>query len=159
MKGNSANGISLREVVEDDLPILFEHQSDPVAHRMAVFPPRDHEAFMVHWRKILADDGIVKRTILVDETVAGSVVCFERSDRYFLGYWIDRGFWGRGIASHAVALFLDLVETRPLHAHVASGNGASIRILEKSGFQAVQGSPQVPMTIEGEQQDLLFILA
>jgi hypothetical protein len=38
--------VRLRGVTEDDLPIFFEHQADPVANRMAAFPPRERDAFI-----------------------------------------------------------------------------------------------------------------
>ncbi len=50
------------------------------------------------------------------------------------GYWIGREYWGKGIASAALADFLDVVEDRPLHARVAKHNAGSIRVLEKCGF-------------------------
>ena len=71
--------IQLREVHESDLPALFEHQNDPVANEMAAFPPRDREAFMAHWQKVLANPEVITRTIVADGEVAGNVVCFERS--------------------------------------------------------------------------------
>jgi hypothetical protein len=40
--------IRLREVVDEDLPRFFEHQSDTEASRMAVFPIRDHDSFTAH---------------------------------------------------------------------------------------------------------------
>ncbi len=63
--------VRLREVTEADLPILFEHQSDPEAARMAAFPSRDREAFMAHWARILADPKVTARTILFEGRVAG----------------------------------------------------------------------------------------
>ncbi len=48
--------VQLRDVAEGDLPVFFEHQRDPVANRMAGFPPRDRDAFVAHWAKILADE-------------------------------------------------------------------------------------------------------
>jgi len=39
----------LRDVREDDLAALFEQPRDPDATRMAAFPARDHEAFMMGW--------------------------------------------------------------------------------------------------------------
>ena len=42
----------LREVINSDLPIFFEHQRDPDAARMAAFSSRDHDAFMTHWAKL-----------------------------------------------------------------------------------------------------------
>jgi RimJ/RimL family protein N-acetyltransferase len=126
--------VQLREVAEGDLPILFEHQRDPEANRMAAFPARGREAFMAHWRKILSDERIITRTVTVDGQVAGNLVCFEESGRQEVGYWIGREYWGRGVATQALAAFLGQVTTRPLYAGVARHNAASIRVLEKCGF-------------------------
>jgi RimJ/RimL family protein N-acetyltransferase len=52
-------------------------------------------------------------------------------------YWIDRPAWGKGIATRALALLLELVTTRPLHARAASDNAGSLRVLQKCGFKAV----------------------
>jgi RimJ/RimL family protein N-acetyltransferase len=51
-----------------------------------------------------------------------------------VSYWLGRPFWGRGIASRALALFLELVQERPLFARAAKDNIASVRVLQKSGF-------------------------
>lgn len=126
--------VFLRDVTEDDLPILFEHQRDPDAVRMAAFPSRDREAFIAHWRKILADETGVKKTILFEGQVAGHIGCFERSGEWEVGYWIGRAYWGRGIATKALSELLRQVEVRPLYAHVAKHNLASVRVLEKCGF-------------------------
>lgn len=141
--GSDRLHVRLRDVQEGDLPILFEHQIDPVAHRMAVFTPRDRDAFMAHWAKILADETVVKKAVLLDGRVAGHVVIFERSGRWEVGYWIGREHWGRGIATRALAQLLPTVSRRPLHAFVAKQNTASIRVLEKSGFvveEEIRGS-------------------
>ena len=127
--------VFLRDVLESDLPILCEHQLDPTAARMAAFTPRDKKAFMAHWReKILADPAVVKRTIVLDGDVVGNILCFERSGRQEIGYWIARECWGKGIATEALLQFLPYVTERPLHAVVAKQNIASIRVLEKCGF-------------------------
>ncbi len=47
--------VSLREVNEEDLLVLFDHQKDPVSVEMANVPVRDHDAHMAHWRKVLED--------------------------------------------------------------------------------------------------------
>jgi hypothetical protein len=41
----------LRETTLDDLPILFEHQRDPVANEMAVFAARDWDALVPTTRR------------------------------------------------------------------------------------------------------------
>lgn len=126
--------VRLRNVADDDLPIFFEHQLDPAATAMAAFPPRDHEAFMAHWARILGDDSVVLKTILFGEQVAGNVVSWLDEDERLVGYWIGREYWGKGIATAALEAFLQVVEPRPLHARVATHNIGSIRVLEKCGF-------------------------
>jgi RimJ/RimL family protein N-acetyltransferase len=126
--------VRLRDVMDHDLPILFEHQLDPDATAMAAFPSRDREAFMAHWERIRGDDSVVLKTILFGEQVAGSVVSWQQEGERLVGYWIGRDHWGKGIATAALAAFLQAMEARPLHARVAKHNVASIRVLEKCGF-------------------------
>ena len=128
------NNIQLRDVVETDLPVFFEHQIDPEASRMASFPSRSREGFMSHWSKLLTDPSIFMKTILFDGHVAGNIVCFEQLGEREVGYWIGKEYWGKGIATLALAEFLKQIETRPLYAHVAKHNIASRRVLEKCGF-------------------------
>jgi RimJ/RimL family protein N-acetyltransferase len=129
--------VRLRDVIEDDLPTFFEDQRDPEAARMAAFAARDREAFFAHWRRILADDAAVARTVVLDGAVAGNVVCWEADGERLVGYWIGRAFWGRGVATAALAQFLDHLPSRPLRARVAKHNVGSIRVLEKCGFALV----------------------
>ena len=127
--------VSLREVRVSDLPILFEHQADPEATRMAAFPSRDRDAFMAHWAKIMANPAGSLRTVLCGGSVVGNIVAWTDGADRLVGYWIGREFWGRGIATAALAQFLDYEAIRPLTAHVVKHNAASIRVLEKAGFQ------------------------
>lgn len=57
-----------------------------------------------------------------------------------LGYWLAEPFWGRGIASEAVAAFttyaFDRFDLVRIHADPFAGNLASCRVLEKAGFVA-----------------------
>ena len=133
-KVSSTARVVLREVTEDDLPAFFEHQLDPEATRMAAFPSRDLDAFMSHWRRILADPTVVARTVVFDGQVAGNVGSWEQSGEWQVGYWIGREFWGKGVATSALSQFLRHVRIRPLWAHVVKHNIASIRVLEKCGF-------------------------
>lgn len=130
-------GVALREVRESDLPIFYEHQLDPDATRMAAFPSRDRETFLAHWNKILGDGSVITRTVLCDGQVAGNIVCFGDPGERQVGYWIGKPFWGQGIATGALANFLELVSERPLYAHVAKHNIASLRVLEKCGFTII----------------------
>jgi RimJ/RimL family protein N-acetyltransferase len=118
----------LRNVVDDDLRIFFEHQQDPEANSMAVFRAREWDAFVSHWRhKVLGDQ------------VAGYVGSWKADGKRLVAYWIGRDYWGRGIARLALDEFLSAHEHhRPIHAYVALSNARSIRVLEKCGFQRVR---------------------
>jgi RimJ/RimL family protein N-acetyltransferase len=131
----------LRDVMEEDLPIFFEHQRTPEAHRMAAFPPRERDAFMLHWRtKVLAEPTARSRTIVVDDDVVGNVCSWDAGGRRFVAYWIRREYWGRGIATAALLEFLCEETKRPLCACVAAHNRGSIRVLQKCGFRQVDGT-------------------
>ncbi len=141
------NTVLLRDVIASDLPILFEQQFDPVANQMAAFPARDREAFMAHWAKIMADENNILKTILYGDQVAGNIVSWEHDGEREVGYWLGREFWSKGIATQALAAFLEIVSARPLYAHVVKHNLASIRVLEKCGF-----------TITGEEAEEVILI-
>jgi len=130
----STSAVLLRDVSEADLPIFFEHQLDPAATQMSAFPARDWTAFKAHWTRVLADESVTKKTILFDGQVAGNVVGFGSFGEREVGYWIGREYWGKGVATRALSEFLVQVKERPLYAHVAKHNIASMRVLEKCGF-------------------------
>jgi RimJ/RimL family protein N-acetyltransferase len=129
-----AGGIYLRPVMESDLSVLFEHQREPEANAMAAFPARERDAFMAHWARILGDESLVAMAVIVDGCVAGHVGCWTQDGQRLVGYWIGKEYWGKGVATQMLSQFLRLVVDRPLHAHVAKQNVASIRVLEKGGF-------------------------
>ena len=129
------NDVHLRDIIKEDLPIFFEDQMDKDAVKMAAFTSRDKEAFMEHWNnKILGDAAVIKKTILYQGNVAGNIESWLQDGKQEVGYWIGKEYWGRGIASIALAEFLLLQNARPLYAHVAKHNKASLRVLEKCGF-------------------------
>jgi len=146
--------VHLRDVRDDDLVTLFEHQTDPEANRMANFEARDREAFMAHWQKILREEIGVARTIEVEGRVAGNIVSWEHDGERDVGYWIGREHWGKGVATAALTAFLMELDTRPLHAHVATHNIGSIRVLEKCGFER-SGDERMPTDDDGVQELLM----
>jgi RimJ/RimL family protein N-acetyltransferase len=108
--------VSLRSVEDRDLDVFFDHQADPQAVEMAAFPARDKDQFAVHWAKLRADDTKIVRTIVADGVVAGNIGSWQDSGQQLLGYWIGRECWGRGVATQALARFVDEVSIRPLYA-------------------------------------------
>jgi RimJ/RimL family protein N-acetyltransferase len=130
--------VILRAVADADLPYFFEHQLDPEAVHMAAFTaanPADRAAFDAHWAKIRADTSVMQRTVVVgDGDVAGWVGSYGPPDEPEVTYWLGRGFWGRGLATAALRLFLELDTRRPMYGRAAADNAASLRVLAKCGF-------------------------
>ncbi|RMG95189.1 MAG: N-acetyltransferase [Chloroflexi bacterium] len=132
--------IQLRDVTSDDLPIFFQHQQEPEAVWMAAFTakdPSDKEAFMAHWHRLLQNETIIKKTILVNGRVAGHLARFERDGDPEITYWLGQAWWGKGIMTKALTQYLNMEEKRPLYARVAKDNIPSLRVLQKCGFQII----------------------
>lgn len=147
--------VIIRDVVESDLPVLFAQQNDPPANAMAAFPAKELEPFMAHWRGMMKDPNGYKKTIAADGKVLGNVLCFRRGGRDLIGYWIGREYWGKGIATRALAMFLEQVTTRPLFALVATHNVGSAKVLTKCGFRLVE---TLQPEKEGDVADWLFTI-
>jgi RimJ/RimL family protein N-acetyltransferase len=133
-----ADRVRLRAVEPGDLPRIYEQQLDPESNRMAVTIPRIGEAFDAHWAEALRNPRATTRAVVVGEALVGHVRCFPADGRDNVGYWIDRAYWGLGIASRALHLLLGEVIQRPLFATAATSNGASLRVLQKCGFVVEQ---------------------
>ncbi|MCO8269459.1 GNAT family N-acetyltransferase [Actinoplanes sp. TRM 88003] len=131
--------VSLRPVRISDIDDFHAHEQDPEAQARANFQARDRTQFVVHWMtRILGDPAVGARTVLVGGAVAGSVVSWDQGGRREVGYWLGRRFWGRGVGTRALALYLDVETARPLHATADVGNTASIRLLERCGFEQIE---------------------
>lgn len=153
-----AHAVILRDLTENDLPILFEHQNDREASRMAAFLPRDpsdRDAFMTHWKRILADPAVTTKVILWNGQIAGSVGSFCWEGKPQVTYWLGKAFWGKGIATQALTEFLRIFNTRPLYASAARDNPGSIRVLEKCGF-AIRGSAKAFAKARGTEVEEVF---
>ncbi len=157
-KSMGAGSVSLRNVARDDLPRMYQMQLDPESNRLAVTNPRSAEAFDAHWAEIQRDPNVNAKAILLGEEMVGYISCFIHEGQANVGYWIGREHWGRGVASRALELLLLEVAARPLYAHVATGNAASLRILQKCGFviERVQMSPASDRYPECEEAALVL---
>ena len=139
MGSSPDSDILLRKVAEADLVTFFEQQQDPVANWMAAFTakdPTDWAAFAAKWAKILGDGTGTAKTIVCGGCVAGNVLSFVApwSCQREVSYWVGREYWGRGVATKALAAFVSELAERPLYARAAADNVGSIRVLEKCGF-------------------------
>ena len=88
-------------------------------------------------------DGPTIRAITLDGTVAGVIGLHPGQDVYEgtaeLGYWIGEPYWGLGLASAAVKEMISIgfqkLNLRRIFASVYDYNVASMRVLEKNGFE------------------------
>ncbi|MBM2616647.1 GNAT family N-acetyltransferase [Actinoplanes sp. LDG1-06] len=128
--------VRLRPVMPDDIEVFFRHEQETEAQRRANFAARPHAEFVLHWtQRIVGDPEVGVRTVEVDGTVAGNVVSWWQDGEREVGYWLGSAFWGRGIGTRALRLYLEVETVRPLRATVDSGNLASIALLRRCGFE------------------------
>jgi RimJ/RimL family protein N-acetyltransferase len=153
--------IVLRDVLDEDLNIFFQHLSDPVANKMAAFTakdPSDRKAFDEKWKRIRSSKETVIKTILFDEKVAGHIAKFLMLGKPEISYWIGKELWGKGIVTRACRMLLNELEQRPLYARAASDNVGSIKVLDKCGFGKI-GTERAYAKARGEEiEEVIFKL-
>lgn len=129
--------IQLLKSEKKDLEDLFEFQLDEKANYLAAFTAKDRNdkiAYIEKYSRFLTDPAINMQTIRVNGMIAGSISKFVMDNEAEITYWIDRKFWGQGIATAALKELLKLELTRPIYGRVAFDNYGSQRVLEKCGF-------------------------
>ena len=92
------SGVRLRDVAEDDLSVFFDQQLGPDANAMAAFTvknPADRAAFGARWARILEDETVVKKTVLLGDEVARNVGSFVHAGEREVTYGLGRTYWGR----------------------------------------------------------------
>jgi RimJ/RimL family protein N-acetyltransferase len=134
------SAVALRPVEPGDLDAIFQHMRDPESVRMAAFTsedPSDRSAFDAHMEMVMSNAEGTLRAITYEDRLVGTISSYVSDKVTEVTYWIDRAYWGRGIASNALAQFLEVVPARPLRARAASDNAGSLRVLEKAGFRVL----------------------
>lgn len=132
--------IKLTKTEAGDLPYFYQFQLDDEAKRLAAFMPKDtndREAYLARYATYLNDAEKHMKTIKIDDEIAGSISTFQMFDDTEITYWIDRKFWGKGIATAALNEFLKIEKHRPIYGRVAFDNYGSQKVLEKCGFVKV----------------------
>jgi len=129
--------ITLSATTTVDLNTLFEFQSDHEAIHLAAFTPKDPGdkiAYIEKYSKHLADPSINTQTIKLNDVIVGSIAKYMMDNEAEITYWIDRKYWGQGIATKALTDFLKTEPARPIFGRVAFDNYGSQKVLEKCGF-------------------------
>ena len=79
--------------------------------------PKDHtdkSAYLEKYQKLLNDPTVNNQTIIFDNTIVGSIAKFIMQGDTEITYWLDRKFWGQGITTQALKIFLAIETARPL---------------------------------------------
>ena len=129
--------LNIRPTKTSDLETLFQFQLDKDAGYMAAFMPKDpadKEAYLKKYAALLIDPSVKNKTILIGSQIVGSIGMFMLNGEMEITYWIDKEFWGNGIATSVLRQFLSLESVRPVFARVVFDNFGSQSVLEKCGF-------------------------
>ena len=160
--------VVLRWVSKDDIDSLYEVFSDPQVMRYwstAPFTNRDDAVklqreiatgnetnTLIKWGLALRDsDRLIGTTTLFNLNLDNG--------RAELGYAMGRAHWGKGLMNEALQALVSHafkeMQLRRLEADVDPRNDASIRTLERLGFQR-EGYLRERWHVNGEIQDALF---
>ncbi len=158
----------MRWASEDDVDAFYEIFSDPQVMRYwSSGPLQNREAAAAMQREIvqhnLSDTQMKWGLALRDtNTLIGTVTLFNLSisnGRAEIGYAMGSAYWGKGYMNEALKALIvhafDVMNFRRLEADVDPRNDASIRTLERLGFQR-EGFLRERWHVGGELQDAFF---
>ena len=161
MKITNHEEIILRKTTITDLEHFFIFQLDKESNYLAAFTskdPTDKSAYLEKHTKFLNDRSIHSETVIVDNVIAGSIAKFEMEGKAEITYWMDRKFWGKGIATKALKDFLLIENARPLFGRVAFDNFASQKVLEKCGFVKIGIDKGFANARQAETEEFIYQL-
>ena len=127
MTDNNLN-IKLRPTEISDLDIMFEFQTDKEGGYLAAFMPKDPTdkfTYIEKYTKLLGEPTVNNQTIILDNIIVGSIAKFIMEGDTEITYWIDRKYWGKGIATKTLKEFLAIETNRPIFGRVAFDNFGS----------------------------------
>jgi ribosomal-protein-alanine N-acetyltransferase len=139
-------GFTIRGWKKGDEISLQKHADNPniSGFLMDRFPaPYTIEAAEFWVGHLLYQDPLINFAITINDEVVGGIGLELREDVYrktaLLGYWLSEELWGRGITTEAVKLVTDYafanLDIIRIQAGVLSKNLASMRVLEKVGYE------------------------
>ncbi len=156
------DNIILTKTEEDDLNTLFHFQIDKEGIYLAAFTPNDpndKNAYIEKYSKFLTDPTINMLTIKLNDEIVGSISKFIMEGENEITYWIDRKFWGQGIATTALKDFLIIEQSRPIFGRVAFDNYGSQKVLEKCGFVKIGTDKGFATARQTEIEEYIFKLS
>ena len=137
--------IELRERTEAHVRIQYEKIRDPEIWAMIPMTDKTLEQAVEDYKKTLEPDAAsFGQTIYADGVYVGDIWCYcidlEQQPNAMVGYCLlEKSLWGRGIATEALRQFQQTVASRfglkTMGAVAYCSNAASLRVLEKAGFE------------------------
>ena len=150
------DGLVLRPFREEDVPAIVAACRDPEIPRWTRVPSRYSER---HARELVAarDETSFAVTDAASDDLLGAVGVREHGDRVVeIGYWVERGARGRGVASRAVELVsagaFEVLDAARVQLVAEPENAASLRVAEKAGFTR-EGVLRSYMEFNGRRRD------
>ena len=163
-----ANRIRLRWISAQDTDAFYTIYSNPEVMRYWSTPPlanRDAASKLIDeihesWkRRMILKWGLA---LLTNDRLIGSITLFNldfNHRRAEIGYALGREHWGQGYMNEALMAVLkyafEVLDLHRIEADVDPRNAASIRTLEKLGFQR-EGYLRERWHVNGEIQDAFF---
>lgn len=160
--------VVLRWVSEDDVDGLYQVFSDPRVMRYWSTAPLPHREAAAELQRDIAagnQNGTMFKWGLAlrdSNIIIGTTTLFNLNldnGRAELGYAMGSAHWGKGYMNEALQALVshafDVMQLRRLEADVDPRNSASIRTLEKLGFQR-EGFLRERWHVNGEIQDAVF---
>lgn len=142
------NNIVLGDRTEETVRIYFEQAREPAIK--AMLPQKAttvEEAIADYHETLLPTATSYGKTILADGKYVGDIWCYciDKTDtpNAMLSYCVfDESSWNKGIATDAALLFLEEIKKKlnleSIGAFTYSDNLASIKVLEKVGFDLIE---------------------
>ena len=153
--------IKLRPTIISDLEILFQFQTDKEGGYLAAFMPKDptdKAAYISKYTKLLSDPTVNNQTITIDNIIVGSIAKFVMEGDTEITYWIDRKYWGKGIATKALKELLAIETSRPVFGRVAFDNFGSQKVLERCGFVKIASDKGFANARQAEIEEFIYKL-
>jgi len=158
----------LRWISEDDIDSLYEIFSNSEVMRYWSTVPLPNQAAAAELQREIAEGNESEKmfkwglALRDSNIVIGTTTLFNLNldnGRAELGYAMGRAYWGKGYMNEALKAFVshafEVMELRRLEADVDPRNVASIRTLERLGFQR-EGFLRERWHVNGEIQDAIF---
>ncbi len=164
-----ARSVRLRELIEEDIPAWFERATDIESADLAGDPVPGSIDLGIPWlqrqrdkfrQKVALRWAIVPIGSTVSVGTVGLTIMSDKEHTAEFGIVIARSYWSKGIGTSVTNLInsyaFTILGLTQIQAEVLQRNAASIRLLEKTGFQRMS---TIPATSTEPEELFLYVLS